>query len=126
MQRVSRSAVFVFSHNCRHAALAGEGRKAALATIPSWSEVDGRDAIRKRFEFSNFRQAFAFMTKVAHQAELMDHHPEWFNVYNGVDVVLATHTENGVSPLDITLAGFMDVAASEAQRLPTDTALPSV
>ncbi|MDF2367399.1 4a-hydroxytetrahydrobiopterin dehydratase [Sneathiella sp.] len=80
----------------------------ALHTLDGWTAVDGREAIKKSFKFSNFNQAFAFMTRVALKAEKMDHHPEWFNVYNRVDVTLATHDVNGLSSKDIELADFMD------------------
>src|SRR5690606_26811520 len=61
-------------------------RKAALAELPEWSEVEGRDAIRRSFQFRNFNEAWGFMSRIALTAEKMDHHPEWFNVYNRVEV----------------------------------------
>lgn len=91
--------------------LLGAEREAALAELPDWGIVDGRDAIARSFKFKNFSQAFAFMTRCAMKAEQMDHHPEWFNVYNRVDVTLATHDVDGLSGLDITLAKFMDKIA---------------
>jgi len=91
--------------------LDGAAREAALADLPDWSPVDGRDAIARSFKFKNFSQAFAFMTRCAMKAEKMDHHPEWFNIYNRVDVTLATHDVDGLSELDITLAKFMDKIA---------------
>jgi 4a-hydroxytetrahydrobiopterin dehydratase len=90
-----------------------EGRASALKQLPSWAGVPGRDAIQRRFVFSDFNAAFGFMTRVAVMADKMDHHPEWFNVYNRVDVILATHECNGVSVRDISLAQFMDKAALE-------------
>ena len=88
------------------------GAEAALARLPAWRKVEGgRDAIQRAYRFKDFNQAFAFMTRVALKAEALDHHPEWFNVYNRVDVVLATHDVDGVSELDVTLAAFMDEAA---------------
>jgi len=93
--------------------LTGDALAAALADLAGWSEVDGRAAIQKAFEFRNFNQAFAFMTRAALMAERMDHHPEWFNVYNKVDVTLATHSAGGVTELDVRLASFMDRAAAE-------------
>jgi 4a-hydroxytetrahydrobiopterin dehydratase len=79
--------------------------------LNGWSEVDGRDAISKTFTFKNFNEAFGFMTRVAMQAEKLDHHPEWFNVYKTVEVTLTTHDVDGLSDLDIKLANFMDRAA---------------
>ncbi len=88
--------------------LAGEARKAALAKLPGWSEVPGRDAIAKTFTFKDFNAAFGFMTRVAMIAEKLDHHPEWFNVYKTVDVTLASHDAGGVTERDIALAQAMD------------------
>ena len=73
----------------------------------------GREAIQKTFEFKNFNAAFGFMARTALMAEKMDHHPEWFNVYNKVDVTLTTHSEGGVTELDIKLAKFMNGIVSE-------------
>jgi 4a-hydroxytetrahydrobiopterin dehydratase len=87
------------------------GAEAALADLRGWSAVDGRDAICRRFQFADFKAAFAFMTHVALKAEQMDHHPEWSNVYRTVDVTLATHDSGGVTALDVELARFMDAAA---------------
>ena len=72
---------------------------------------DGRDAIQKTFQFKDFNAAFGFMGRVAMKAEKMDHHPEWFNVYNRVEVTLATHDAGGLTAKDIKLAVFMDKAA---------------
>ena len=91
--------------------LTGDARTAALATLDGWAEVDGRDAIAKSFKFKDFNEAFGFMGRVALAAEKADHHPEWFNVYNKVEVTLATHDAGGVTDNDIALAGFMDKAA---------------
>ncbi|MBO6789209.1 MAG: 4a-hydroxytetrahydrobiopterin dehydratase [Dinoroseobacter sp.] len=73
-----------------------------------WSMVEGRDAIQKTFLFTNFVEAFGFMTQVAIIAEKMNHHPEWSNVYRTVEVTLTTHDANGLSDLDIALARKMD------------------
>ena len=81
----------------------------ALGELEDWSDVDGRDAIHKSFKFKNFNAAFGFMTRVAMRAEQLDHHPEWSNVYNTVDVTLTTHSVGGLSELDITLASYMDM-----------------
>lgn len=87
------------------------GAAAALSQLTGWQAVDGRDAISKSFRFKDFNAAFGFMTCVALEAEKRDHHPEWFNVYNRVEVVLTTHDADGVSALDVALAQFMDVLA---------------
>ncbi|KAF0748553.1 pterin-4-alpha-carbinolamine dehydratase [Aphis craccivora] len=73
-----------------------------------WSLVQDRDAIYKEFLFSDFIQAFGFMTQVALKSEKMNHHPEWFNVYNKVQVTLSTHDVSGLSSNDINLATFLD------------------
>jgi 4a-hydroxytetrahydrobiopterin dehydratase len=86
-------------------------RTAALAALPGWTYDPGRDAIGKSFRFADFNAAFRFMTAVALKAEKMDHHPEWFNVYNRVDVVLTTHDAKGLSARDLELARFMDETA---------------
>ena len=77
---------------------------AALVGLAGWQRLSGRDAIGRSFKFKNFRQAFAFMTEVALLAEKADHHPEWTNVYNRLDIVLTTHDAGGVSERDIALA----------------------
>jgi 4a-hydroxytetrahydrobiopterin dehydratase len=84
------------------------GAAAALSQLTGWQAVEGRDAIAKSFRFKDFNAAFGFMTCVALEAEKRDHHPEWFNVYNRVEVVLTTHDADGVSALDVALAKFMD------------------
>jgi len=86
-------------------------RKDALTQLSHWREVDGRDAIQRSFRFTNFNAAFGFMSRVALMAEKMDHHPEWSNVYNRVDVILTTHSCGGLSELDVRLAQFMDQVA---------------
>jgi 4a-hydroxytetrahydrobiopterin dehydratase len=86
------------------------GAAAALAGLPGWSSVEGRDAIRREFRFATFSAAFGWMTRVALAAEALDHHPEWFNVYNRVDVTLATHDADGVTELDVRLARIMNEA----------------
>lgn len=87
------------------------GAAAAVAELDGWAPTPDRDAIAKSFRFKDFSQAFGFMARVALKAETMDHHPEWFNVYNGVDVVLTTHDANGVTQKDVALAQFMDAIA---------------
>src|SRR2546423_9533703 len=75
--------------------LTGKARQAALAKLSGWSEVEGRDAISRKFTFKDFSEAFGFMARAAMMAEKLDHHPEWFNVYNKVEVTLATHEAGG-------------------------------
>lgn len=76
-----------------------------------WAMVDGKDALEKTFLFKDFKQAFAFMTRVAEDAEDLNHHPEWFNVYRTVKVKLTTHDAKGLTALDVELAKRMDKAA---------------
>jgi len=83
-------------------------RDAALAELDGWASVEGRDAIHKSFSFKTFNQAFAFMTRMALTAEKMDHHPEWFNVYNRVDITLSSHDVGGLSQRDIDMAKKAD------------------
>ncbi len=90
--------------------LTGTARAEALAELIGWVEDGERDAIRKSITFADFNQAFAFMTRVALKAEQVNHHPEWFNVYNRVDITLATHDAGGVTRKDIDLARFIDRA----------------
>ncbi|MAH84237.1 MAG: 4a-hydroxytetrahydrobiopterin dehydratase [Rhodospirillaceae bacterium TMED8] len=82
-----------------------------INSLIGWSYVEGRDAITKSFSFSDFNAAFAFMTKCAMNAERINHHPEWFNVYNRVEVTLSTHEMGGLTDLDIECAKFMDKVA---------------
>ncbi|KAM6299764.1 pterin-4-alpha-carbinolamine dehydratase 2 [Aegotheles albertisi] len=77
-----------------------------------WSELGERDAIYKEFHFKNFNQAFGFMTRVALQAEKMNHHPEWFNVYSKVQITLISHDCGGLTKRDVKLAQFIDKAAA--------------
>jgi 4a-hydroxytetrahydrobiopterin dehydratase len=86
-------------------------RSNALLQLNDWKELIDRNAIKKTYQFSDFNAAFGFMCRVAIRAEKMDHHPEWFNVYNRVEVTLSTHDANGVTELDIQLAKFMDEIA---------------
>ena len=90
------------------AKLEGQARKDALAQLPHWRELPGRDAIARKFTFTDFNQAFGFMARVALAAEKMDHHPEWSNVYRTVEVTLSTHDAGGVTQKDIELAKAMD------------------
>lgn len=79
-----------------------------------WAAVPGQDAIRKVWKFKSFSEAWGFMTRCALAAEKLNHHPEWSNKYNIVDVTLITHDCNGLSALDISLARLMDKSAGEA------------
>lgn len=88
--------------------LSGHARTHALTTLDGWTEVAGRDAIFKSFKFADFNQAWGFMTRVALAADKSDHHPEWSNVYNKVEIVLSTHDVGGVSDKDVALARFID------------------
>jgi len=92
--------------------------KAALASLPGWGMAEGREAITRSFRFKDFNSAFGFMACVALAAERADHHPEWFNVYNRVDVLLTTHDAGGLSQRDIDLAKFIDAAALAAKGAP--------
>jgi 4a-hydroxytetrahydrobiopterin dehydratase len=87
------------------------GAAVALSQLTGWSAAPSRDAIVKTFRFKDFGAAFGFMTRIVLAAEKLDHHPEWFNVYNRVDVLLATHDSDGVTALDVELAKAMDAAA---------------
>ncbi|MBX2855083.1 MAG: 4a-hydroxytetrahydrobiopterin dehydratase [Rhodobacteraceae bacterium] len=90
--------------------LEGADREAALAALAAsgWTLVEGREAVQKSFKFKNFIEAFGWMSRSALHAEKLNHHPEWFNVYNRVDVTLATHDVDGLSELDLKLAERMD------------------
>ena len=88
----------------------------ALAGLVGWSAATGREAIQKSFKFEDFNEAFGFMTRMALAAEKLDHHPEWFNVYNRVDVLLSTHDADGVTGLDLEMARFMDAIAEGDRR----------
>ena len=83
-----------------------------LVPPPGWQRTAGRDAIARKFEFKDFNSAFAFMTRVALLAEKMDHHPEWSNVYNRIEVVLTTHDAGGVTAKDIAMAKAMEIWAA--------------
>jgi 4a-hydroxytetrahydrobiopterin dehydratase len=91
------------------AVLAGPERVKLLSELEGWSEVPGRDAITKSYQFKSFSQAWGWMSRVALIAEKMDHHPEWTNVYGRVAVKLSTHSAGGVTLKDIALARKMDI-----------------
>jgi 4a-hydroxytetrahydrobiopterin dehydratase len=90
--------------------LEGADRDHAIEALEGhgWQQVEGRDAITKRYVFSDFNEAFGWMTRIALVAEHMNHHPEWFNVYKTVEVTLTTHDVGGISNLDVALASKMD------------------
>ena len=90
------------------ALLTDETLEAALAALPQWHVAHGRSAITRQFRFADFGEAFAFMARVALLAEKMNHHPEWTNVYNRVDVVLTTHDAGGITEKDIAMARAME------------------
>ena len=83
-------------------------RDTALSSVPKWSVVDGRDAIERTILFKDFNEAFGFMARVALLAEQQNHHPEWFNVWNKVHIVLTTHDAGGLSERDVVLARAID------------------
>ncbi|CAM2147118.1 4a-hydroxytetrahydrobiopterin dehydratase [Paraburkholderia tropica] len=91
--------------------LTSEERATQLAGLHGWQAVAGRDAIQRQFRFADFNEAFGFMTRVAIKAQEMDHHPEWFNVYNRVEITLSTHEADGLTERDIALARFIDSIA---------------
>ncbi|WP_100259455.1 4a-hydroxytetrahydrobiopterin dehydratase [Qipengyuania seohaensis] len=88
--------------------LTQEERDSWLRALPEWSLARDGDAIERKFEFDDFSKAFAFMTRVAMIAETRDHHPEWFNVYNRVEITLTTHDAGGLSLRDVKMARKID------------------
>ena len=88
--------------------LSADERDAALAELGEWSWDEGRGGIARSFKFADFGEAFAFMTRVAMLAEKADHHPEWSNVWNRVDILLTTHSAGGLTAKDIDLAQSID------------------
>ncbi len=97
------------------ARLSDEEQQLSLESLPNWQLVPGREAICRTIEFADFNEAFGFMTRVAMQAEKLDHHPEWSNVWRRVDITLTTHSAGGLTNLDIKLAQFIDMAAANAK-----------
>lgn len=84
-----------------------------MEAIPHWTCNDEKSAINRKFRFNDFSWAFAFMTQIAIEAEKMNHHPEWFNVYNRVEITLNTHDVGGLSALDFALARRIDEIAAQ-------------
>lgn len=93
--------------------LSKEQRESGLAELSDWSWDPARDAIIRSFRFADFSTAFGFMTRVALAAEQADHHPEWTNVWNRVDVLLTTHDAGGLTAKDVALAKIMDSIAAD-------------
>ena len=89
-------------------------RQAARSELPNWEMVEGRDAISRAFKFADFSVAFGFMSRVALAAEKLDHHPEWQNVWNRVEITLSSHDAGGLTERDIKLAKIIDKLAGEA------------
>src|SRR6202140_4068366 len=98
--------------------LTGAARSTELRQLKGWSEVEDRDAIRKSFHFSNFSEAWGFLSRIALIAEKMDHPPEIFNVYNRVEIILSTHDADGLSERDIRQAEAIDAIAPERDAKP--------
>ena len=92
------------------AKLGGKALDEALAKLEGWKQAANHESIAKSFKFADFNQAWGFMTRVAMAAEKADHHPEWSNVYNKVEITLSTHDAGGVTDKDIKLAKFIDEA----------------
>lgn len=99
--------------------LSGSDRATAMLGLPGWQECEGRDAICRRFAFHDFSEAFAFMTRVALAAERLNHHPEWSNTYNRVEITLTSHDADGVTERDVRLAHLIDAAAQQAAPVST-------
>ena len=94
------------------AVLSESERAEALTALAGWTFDEGRGGIAKRFVFADFSEAFAFMTRIALAAEKADHHPEWSNVWNKVDILLSTHSDGGVTGKDIALANEIEKASA--------------
>jgi 4a-hydroxytetrahydrobiopterin dehydratase len=94
--------------------LTGEARETALVALAAagWALTEDGHGLHKIYKFKGFPQAFGWMAAVATEAQKLDHHPEWKNVYNRVEVVLTTHSAGGITGLDVALAGKMDLFAS--------------
>ncbi|MBI1208143.1 MAG: 4a-hydroxytetrahydrobiopterin dehydratase [Azospirillum sp.] len=96
--------------------MVGARRQAALRELHGWAEVEDRDAIRKTYHFADFNQAWGFLSRVALMAEKLDHHPEWYNAGNRVEIILSTAEIEGVTTLDIELARHIDQIAPDHDR----------
>lgn len=98
--------------------LEGSGRTEALAALAGWTLDEARDGIARSFKFRDFNEAFAFMTRVALAAEQADHHPEWSNVWNRVEIFLTTHSARGLTEKDVALAKRIDAFAASLALVP--------
>jgi 4a-hydroxytetrahydrobiopterin dehydratase len=96
--------------------IAAAQRDATLAEISDWKPAEGRDAITRTLKFADFSQAFGFMTRVALAAEKLDHHPEWSNVWNRVEITLTTHDAGGLTERDVKLAKIIDGLAAQTSE----------
>ena len=96
--------------------LSPNDRKDKKNTLNKWLDDDKRNAIKKVFKFSTFNEAFAFMTRCAMKAEELNHHPEWSNIYNVVEITLTTHDAGGLSEKDIIFASFIDKIFNEKNK----------
>jgi 4a-hydroxytetrahydrobiopterin dehydratase len=94
--------------------LSAEQRSKLPSLLPEWRVVETRDALFREFRFKDFSEAFGFMARVALAADRMDHHPEWFNVYNRVDITLTSHDVDGLSDRDLQLAQIIDGFATKS------------
>jgi 4a-hydroxytetrahydrobiopterin dehydratase len=94
------------------AVLTASERDEALAGLAGWSHDEGRNGIARSFAFTDFGEAFAFMTRVALEAEKADHHPDWSNVWNRVDILLSTHSAGGITARDVALAASIEAIAA--------------
>jgi 4a-hydroxytetrahydrobiopterin dehydratase len=101
------------------ARIAAQEREAALACLPGWRWDEARDALCRGFAFRDFNEAFGFMARVALAAERADHHPEWSNVWNKVEIALTTHSEGGVTQKDVALAREIDRFAAQLAEPPS-------
>jgi len=99
--------------------LSAHDAKLLLAKLPHWRHDVERDAIVREFVFADFRQAFSFMTQIALAAEKLDHHPEWANVYNRVNIILSTHDAGGLTQRDFDLAHCADEAFNRFALVPS-------
>ena len=96
--------------------IAAAQRDATLAAISDWKPAEGRDAITRSFKFADFSQAFGFMTRVALAAEKLNHHPDWSNVWNRVEITLTTHDAGGLTERDVKLAKIIDGLAAQTSE----------